>query len=393
MIVTLTILIIVIISFFMPRNYLKRYYILVVFVLSSLYLFVKPTESDLTRLYGMVDAIKNVSIEDIILMKEGNYGNYFLNLYMGHYMIFNLYAKLMSVLPKQLFVFFPSLMMYLLPLKIVFDEEKIDQYAKWIYVFSFSAFLCCTDFLSISAIRNIGVSVLFCFILYYDFMGKCKKVYCFLGYLLLNLIHSYAAFLLMIRLLTMISNKYTKYIVTVLVAVSYGFLISGNSLVTRILDGSGFLSYALKRLNHYTGYTGTEVTNRRGYVLMLYILVLIISFFAHHFLSQSLEKRKRSYATRMFDYLLLSTIFLIGSYAQYDTFIRGTFIVFPVWILLMQVYLSTISGRRFGLVECKSGENPVVNLIVYIGSFAIVILTFFYLVRTGYDWMDSWFFA
>lgn len=93
----------------------------------------------------------------------------------------------------------------------------------------------------------------------------------------------------------------------------------------------------------------------------------------------------------MFDYLLFSTIFSIGSYAQYDTFIRGTFIVFPVWILLMQTYLSAIGGRRFGLIRCKNGENPAINMVVYFSSFAIVLLLFFYLARTGYDWMDSWF--
>lgn len=391
MVVTITISILVLISIFIPRNYLKRYYILAAFVISSLYLFVNPTESDLTRLYGLVDAIKSASVRDIIFLREGNYGNYFLNLYMGHYMIFNLYAKLMSNLPRALFVFIPSLIMYLLPIKLVFDEERQHKYAKWIYVFSYSAFLMCIDFLSISAIRNIVVSYLFCFILYYDLTGKVKKVYCFAGYLLLNLIHSYAVFLLMIRLIIMISNKYTKYFIVIFVAAGYGFLVSENSLVTNLLSRSGFLSYALGRLNHYTDYTGTVVESRRMYILIIYILILITFVLANHFIAPAIEEKKKKYANSMFDYLLFSTIFSIGSYAQYDTFIRGTFIVFPVWILLMQTYLSAIGGRRFGLIRCKNGENPAINMVVYFSSFAIVLLLFFYLARTGYDWMDSWF--
>ena len=391
MVVTITISILVLISIFIPRNYLKRYYILAAFVISSLYLFVNPTESDLTRLYGLVDAIKSASVRDIIFLREGNYGNYFLNLYMGHYMIFNLYAKLMSNLPRALFVFIPSLIMYLLPIKLVFDEERQHKYAKWIYVFSYSAFLMCIDFLSISAIRNIVVSYLFCFILYYDLTGKVKKVYCFAGYLLLNLIHSYAVFLLMIRLIIMISNKYTKYFIVIFVAAGYGFLVSENSLVTNLLSRSGFLSYALGRLNHYTDYIGTVVESRRMYILIIYILILITFALANHFIAPAIEEKKRKYVNSMFDYLLFSTIFSIGSYAQYDTFIRGTFIVFPVWILLMQTYLSAIGGRRFGLIRCKNGENPAINMVVYFSSFAIVLLLFFYLARTGYDWMDSWF--
>lgn len=391
MVVTITISILVLISIFIPRNYLKRYYILAAFVISSLYLFVNPTESDLTRLYGLVDAIKSASVRDIIFLREGNYGNYFLNLYMGHYMIFNLYAKLMSNLPRALFVFIPSLIMYLLPIKLVFDEERQHKYAKWIYVFSYSAFLMCIDFLSISAIRNIVVSYLFCFILYYDLTGKVKKVYCFAGYLLLNLIHSYAVFLLMIRLIIMISNKYTKYFIAIFVAAGYGFLISENSLVTNLLSRNGFLSYALGRLNYYTDYTGTVVEVRRIYILIIYILILITFVLANHFIAPAIEEKKKKYANSMFDYLLFSTIFSIGSYAQYDTFIRGTFIVFPVWILLMQTYLSAIGGRRFGLIRCKNGENPAINMVVYFSSFAIVLLLFFYLARTGYDWMDSWF--
>ena len=391
MVVTITISILVLISIFIPRNYLKRYYILAAFVISSLYLFVDPTESDLTRLYGLVDAIKSASVRDIIFLREGNYGNYFLNLYMGHYMIFNLYAKLMSNLPRALFVFIPSLIMYLLPIKLVFDEERQHKYAKWIYVFSYSAFLMCIDFLSISAIRNIVVSYLFCFILYYDLTGKVKKVYCFAGYLLLNLIHSYAVFLLMIRLIIMISNKYTKYFIVIFVAAGYGFLVSENSLVTNLLSRSGFLSYALGRLNHYTDYIGTVVESRRMYILIIYILILITFALANHFIAPAIEEKKKKYVNSMFDYLLFSTIFSIGSYAQYDTFIRGTFIVFPVWILLMQTYLSAIGGRRFGLIRCKNGENPAINMVVYFSSFAIVLLLFFYLARTGYDWMDSWF--
>ncbi len=391
MVVTITIGILVSLSIFIPRNYLKRYYILAAIILSSLYLFVKPTESDLTRLYGLVDAIKSVSLKDILLLREGNYGNYFLNLYMGHYMLFNLYAKLMSYLPRSLFVFIPSLFMYLLPIKMVFDEEKQNNYAKWIYVFSCCAFFMCTDFLSISAIRNISVSMLFCFILYYDLSERVKRIYCFAGYLLLNLIHSYAVFLLMIRLIIMISNKYTKYIIAVFVAAGYGFLVSGNSLVTIMLSRSGFLSYALSRLNHYTDYTGTMVESRRSYVLIVYVLILFVSALANHFIAPIIEEKKRKYVYGMFDYLLFCTIFSLGSFSQYDTFIRGTFIIFPVWILLMQTYLSAIGGKRFGLIQCKTNENLVVNMVVYFSAFAIVLLVFLYFARTGYDWMDSWF--
>ena len=391
MVVTRTILLIVIISFIIPRDYLQRYYILAAVILSSLYLFTNPTESDLTRLYGLVDAIKDVSVKDILFLNERNYGNYFLNLYMGHYMIFNLYAKLMSYLPRTLFVFFPALMMYLLPVKLVFDEGQNISNNRWIYVFSYDAFLMCTDFLSISAIRNIGVAMLFCFILYYDLSDKWKKVYCFIGYLLLFLIHSYAALLLMIRLVVMISNKYTKYIFAAILAVGYGFFVSGNSLVTRLLNGTGVLSYALGRLNHYTDYTGTTVASRRAYMLIIYILLLFITFIAYRSISSTLEKERKKFANKLFDYFLFSTIFSIGAFSQYDTFIRGSFIIFPVWILLMEIYMEKISGRRFGLIVSERGHSMLANAIVYIGSISAVVLIFFYLSRTGYDWMDSWF--
>lgn len=376
-----------------PKHYLKRYYIISAFILSSLYLFVEPTESDLTRLYGMADAIQNASIEDIILMRAGDYGNYLLNMYITRYMIFNLYTKAVSVLPRNFFVFLPALMIYLIPLIIVFDDIHTRNCKKWVYIVSYSAFLLCIDYLSISAIRNISVAMLFFLILvHYDLNGRWKKLYCFIGYLILAFIHSYAVVLIMLRLLIVISNKYTKYILAILISLGYALLISGNSFVYWLFGHFDFLLNILERLVLYSDYTETTVEIKRSFMFMLYTLILLISFLSYLFTWKALNKNDRVFMTKLFDFLLFSTFFTLGAYAQYDLFIRGSFIIFPVWIMTVTIGMKTIGNQPFGVICFNNKRNSMVGAITYFGNFIICFLIFGYLIRVGYLWMDDWFF-
>lgn len=393
MIVSLTIVVIIAISILIPKHYLKRYYIISAVVLSSLYLFADPTESDLSRLYGMADAIQNASIEDIVLMRKGDYGNYLLNLYMTRYMIFNLYTKAVSVLPRNFFVFLPALMIYLIPLIIIFDDIHTRYCKKWVYVVSYSAFLLCIDYLSISAIRNISVAMLFFFILVnYDLNGRWKKLYCFIGYLVLTLIHSYAVVLIMLRLLIVISNKYTKYILAILISLGYALLISGNSIVYWVFGQFDFLLNILERLVQYSSYTETTVEIKRSFMLMLYILILFISFLSHLFTWKALDKNDRLLMTKLFDFLLFSTFFTLGAYAQYDLFIRGSLIIFPVWIMTVTIGMKAIGKQPFGVISFNRKQYSLVNAFTYFCNYIICFLIFGYLIRVGYLWMDDWFF-
>lgn len=391
MVITLTIIVSIIIGCFIPKNLLKKYFILVAIGLSSLYFIINPTESDMSRHFELLEDIRKVSWIDIFTMQSGNYGNWFLNSYIPLYPIFCIYAKFMSYFAREWYVVVVALIIYLMPITYCFNDYKTEKHYRWIYVVSYVFFLLNFDFLSISGIRNMITAMLFCRILYAEFIETRNRIICWIAYILICFIHSYGIMLLMIRLILIFTNKYTKVIVGSSIFIGYMVLTSGNTFLIRVIP-NGFLRIALLRFISYTDFTGTTVPGRRVYMLLVYILLMVIMYsYSKINIHDDRIGIKYGYK-KIYDYFWLVILFTLGAYSQYDTFIRGGFIIFPLCGILVKNIFAEIGGKRFLRIKLKGSEDKYPRIICYVCILIEMIAIFFYLSRTGYLYMDSWFF-
>lgn len=342
----------------------------------------------------MLDTIKDVSFRDILLMHRKSYGNYYVDSYIPHYPIFCLYAKIVSCLPRQFFVVIPSLIMYLIPIKFCFADytnKKNVGVGKWVYCISYMSYLLAIDYLSISGIRNITAAMLFCLILYEEMIEEKNKIVCFAGYISLILIHSFGAMLLMIRMILLFSNKFTKIVLMIATVAGYSLLISDSPLIYKLFGGTGFLSHALGRLVTMSNYYVTTVSIRRYYMLAVYLMVLILSILADKYIIIKFPDGERKRYRKLYNYLVFAILFSIGAFRQYDTFMRGGFIIFPVAGILSKKCMTYIGNNKFGRITYKNAAEGLVYPVYYIGSIVVPIFVFYFVARVGYFYMDTWF--
>lgn len=391
MVVAGTISLIIIISLIVPGPYLKRYYIFAAIVMGSLYFFAKPLSSDCYRLYQMRDAMKNISWETLLAMKEKEYGNEQLNIYIPHYPLFAAYTKIVSYLPRPLFMVIPCTMMYMVPLRFCFDRNLYDP-RKWVYVLSYTYYLFATDYISTAAIRNISVGTLFCLFLYEEIIHKANKVICFIGYVLLLFIHSYASLLILTRILTLICEFGGKRMkALLLLATVSGYTLLTSPIINMTLGRISIFSYVINKLTEYSVYTGTAVNTRRYFMLLIYILIVVLCFLCEKYIICRMDRHEQKIYGEWLTFLQLEIAYTVGSFSQYDTFVRGSFFILPSFGILLRRCIPMIGDIRFGDIHFRTYEQRIIHTFIYVGGMGMAVVLIAYFTWIGYVWMDNWF--
>lgn len=393
MIIGFLIIGIIIIAAFIPRIKLKNYFIFSAVILSSIYLFASPTiHDDMYRHYQMLERFKAVSWIDILFMRQGSYGDYLANLYIPRYLVFCIYTKIMSYFPRQLYVVFIAFLMYRIPLEFIFDESRGEyRKANLVYIFSYAFYLMSVDYLSISAIRNTFCAMLFCYFLYLEIIKGKNRYFCWAGYVLLCFLHSYALVLLVIRILLLITNKYTKIIVAMIAFAGYAFITTRGvffqSVLARFRIGafSNLIVTSLDKGLEYAAYTSDERYKLKYFALFVYAICLIFSVI---YLKKSRDGRKGTDKyNKLAEFIIFAILFSIGSYAQFDTFTRGSFIVIPaIGILVSQCLDKAVLSQgsiRFRIVIRKEA-------LLMLLAMAIMFSRFAYLMYMNYGYIDGW---
>ena len=390
MTIAIVISIIIILSFFVDRKYLKTYFIFAAFVLSMLYFFARPDiEADYYRHLVFLRSLKNISWEDIFSMRARDYGYWITDLYIPRYPGFCIYSKIMSALPENLYVIPACFVLYVIPIKFIFKENQTEN--KLASILAYSFYLMCINFVSISAIRNIFVAVAFCFVLYEELVEKKNKIVCWICYGLLCLIHSYGFLLLFFRLLLLITNRFTKYVIAVFALIAYGVVVNKVSFVTELLKQFGgssvvsLLNAAIDKGVEYTAYLSDDRWKLKVLALFFYCLEAVFILIYYRCSDVIHEKRNTGYR-RMLEFYLYFLLFTISAYSQYDIFTRGGMFMIPLTgIFVTRFYneLMSFHGVKIRLKKQGAFMGFIVVMMLMSAMFTSYVLL-------QYRWVNGW---
>ena len=331
--------------FFVPSKYKKMYSYISVFMLASLYLFLDPPKSyDLSRHYNTFEQIEKCGIKDIIN------GNATLQIFFRNYPLFTLYMWIISkVHIKELLPFSTGIIVYGILIYILNDIDRKRHFSKSVYALGYIVIVLLMDFVDISGIRNITAATIFALSLYLEFVNKKKKTICFALYILCGLIHSVAWLYLAIRIAVMFYNRTTKVFIKFIVLFLFALvpIASQNIWIQGILERMPVLKRAyVIFLNYANGDTGGA--NLKGMIYLSILLYLFSFCVAFYF------KKTGTYFEdydKLYDYFILSMCFTVGSYMQYDLFVRFRMIMVPFllcfWLEVMnKIHKKGIRDRK-----------------------------------------------
>ena len=390
MTITIAILIIIILSFFVDRKYLKMYFVFAAFALSMLYFFARPeSEADYYRHLIFLRSVKNISWADIISMRQGSYGYEMTDLYIQRYPLFCIYSKIMSAFPENFYLMPVCFVIYVIPIKFVVKENQAGNKITSILAYSF--YLMCINFVSVSGIRNIFVAVAFCYVLYEELIEKKNIIACWICYGLLCLIHSYGFMLLFFRMLLLITNRVTKYVIAAFALIAYGLVVNRVSFVTELLEQFGgnfmiaLLDAAVNRGIEYSAYLSDDRWKLKAMAMFFYWLGAFF-IFIYYVCSDVIHDKRNSGYRRMLEFYLYFFLFTISAYSQFDIFARGQMFIIPLTGIFVTRFfheLISFQGTKIGFKKQGAFMGFIVVMILMAARFA----SYVYL---EYRWVDNW---
>lgn len=365
-------------AFIMPRNILKLYMYLASLGLVLLYVFFKPPiEYDLYRHYEMFKGISEISLSQIDLIDDTN-----TLIYLNRYPVYMVFLFFLSrfCMPRLLPVII-GCVVYWLAIRIMFyvlDEKKNTPL--WNYGMGFAVIIFGYDFMAVSGIRNILAVSIFSYAIFLDLVLKKKKTICALLYIVCCFIHTICFVYLILRLLLILDNRFTRWILMACASLLFLFTsIYYENLIT-LFSGIKVAQTALRLFHNYTIEGGSAGVVRRG---NLYACILLYT--AALFMCRYFKKRihtQEAYSDYI-DYFLLTILFTIGSFRQYDMFARYSMFIIPFILVFSAEIIYQIHGKRFLLI--KGSKNEAVVYLPVLGLFIIsVSMLFLYHSLYGY---------
>lgn len=363
------------IGFLIPREHLKKYYLLVAFILSTSLVFYNPPETDdLYRYYNMFDIIKDLSFKDLLNGQFGVtdwYYNYMLSDYMQSSRTFMVILFVIAKLGiKQLLPMLFCMLSYV-PIVILIDKlGKREELSRLALNFAYITMLFCFDFRFATLLRNPSSYALFALLLYIDLVENRNKWFCFIGYILLCGLHMASVVLVFIRILIgVFRSRFRKTICIVLL-----FMNTLLQLIIMVLStfGGGFtyITRLIKRINdYYYGRTAYNINGAMFFVGSIIVTLIVFAFVATH-VEQSEEDEKFSLC-----YLYL-TFFTIGSIKQYDILVRNTKLIVLLCIpSILYFFNNFVRSYRNHLYIMPTKNGKVVTSFVTFVSIMCLIIT------------------
>lgn len=385
MIVCIYILLSIFLTLFVKKKYLCTYFLISVIGLSGIYLWCKPFESDLSRIYDLMDIYKNIAISDILSLGGGyNYGSVLVNDYIASYPIFSIMAYFFAKFPiKELLPFSVGLFTYIPPILVIKEFAQKLSLDKWKIVACYIFIVCNLDFLSINGIRNSLAAAIFFYAFYIEIYKSGNKIICYVIYFMTCLIHSFGVVLLALRIMVLIYCSSVKTIARIIIMF---IILSIPTLMGQLsaMNFGGVVGVILRRVSLLYGlYEGR--TEAYGYH-MQYIIAIsgFIVLLLMSFLSIKYAKKENE----------MITVFLAGliifSLSNIDTFTaRSKFMYYPLSMITFIQFLNQIGTSKFHKFK-KFGFYSLKNNIVLVLTYMEVLIMFTLNVIFRYNVIDLW---
>ena len=341
-------LLIVILSMFhcmIPKQFLLKYYFFTALILGTLAYHYLPTiHADLYYHYIMMNDFRLRGWDFV----ERTH-------WFKTQPVFAIYSYLISFLKHDGFL--PAITVfiaYYLPLKTNYDMRKKYKIPKIITNLNYFFLLSTLSYLSVmGGIRNMLVFSIFAITIYYDLVEKKNRVFSFIIYGLLVLIHTSAIIFVFIRIIILTNNdKLIKY--ASLFMASWVLI---NGLINNILSffsGINIINIVNQQMTSYLN-GGTQYVASTAFIrasaLGALVLVLFLKF-------TTIKKWNPNFYD-YYKYLIMSVSFIIGSIFQYDIFVRSVaFLLFSSPVIIGSMYLPRVdSSEIYGQYKGKFNDN------------------------------------
>lgn len=379
-------------SFFIPKSYIKAYFVISAFLLSSFFFFyVPPKADDLSRYYDLFDAMKKMSLSEVLnreIVTSDWLTKYLFNDYLSNSKAFMVIVFLLSRTGiKELLPFTFSLLTYIpifLTLVKVGEDNKLSKSSIcMVYIIM----LACIDFRMVSMLRQLSAYSLFVYVLYDDLIRNKNKVLCFILYLVICQLHMSCVILLGIRLI--LNIKHLKPVFVLVFASMFAL----SKLIIYILNTFFYqIPFMLRLAQRISNYNlGRTNYNYNGAVFFWGCIFVVITIYVYI--------RQKSYLIRknvLFgDFLVYVLAFTIGSIRQYDVLIRNTKLLIMLMIPFFAIFLSKYVKIGNGGIRIKESgtqeECTYVNTSVFCLSLILTLISFLFYTLFSYAPMQEFF--
>lgn len=360
---SLTLLLIIIFAFMLSfTNITKHKYLfifLITLLLSVLALFYDPITAfnkgnytDLYRFYQTLDSIKGLPFNNnVVIFQEYN------NIPVMKILLF-LISRIgvNTLLPFiSCFIFYGLFGIFLI--KVC---EKYNVSSR-VLGLSFLIFICLFNFkMVISNIRCPIGSAIFMLTLYYDLLKNKKSKFYFLGYLVCCGIHPIFILFTVLRMLLMLSNRFTDKIFYLCIFI-YNFFI--NYLLDFIgkFTGIELFEYLSMKIDFYMN--SWDINSNEPLILFSGILQIIVLIYFMYIVKNKIKKK--SAEENIYKVSIAFTLFTISSYWNFVIFQRCT------WLLLFFLVYWYVYLKSLNLTKKNS------TILVY--DIVMLLLVIFYM--------------
>ncbi len=393
MLVFLILLTIGTVSFAIPRRYMKGYFILSAVVISALFFFYIPPESDdLFRYYSLFDLVEHINFSEYF---HGKYGtdnwlwNYMLNDYKANAGTFSFLLFFVSRTGiKQLLTFTCSMLTYLPLFMLVWEICSKEKKSKSTLCMCFIIILACIDFRFVSCLRNLSAYALFTYVLYQDLVMKKKTLWCFIVYFILCRLHMACVVMLAMRVVVLLFNNRFRWIIVGVLTLTQSL----SGLMVFILNTFFFQVPLLQKLSekikvYFILRTGYNVKGSLFFIGSIGMVILLYLFVKK---SGIISEKYKKYET----IFLYMTAFTVGSIGQYDVLMRNCELIVMMGLPFIAIWFNeklVVQDRSIKLVSLNRAEE-IQSVIAMLACVGLIALSVIFYTLFSYLPMDSGFF-
>lgn len=353
---------------FISRSNRRLYYIFAACILGTLYVFYNPPEADdLYRYYRLFDIVKKYSFSELVNLdfsiSEWLY-DYMLRDYLQNSKVFVAILFLISRIgSRELVPVFFCIMTYIPLFMVVLkisEQNKLNSLATGI---GYIVIMFCIDYRFVSMLRNISAYAMFFYFLYVDVIEKKRRIWCFVGYIILCQLHMACVILLAIRVVIFIFRDRFKLLISVVLLSLNLFLTLMIKIMIKYFGNITYIARLAKRIsNYYYGRTNYNIHGALFFVACIFTTLVIYGLTS--------KKMKNKEYNCMY---LYTTCFTIGSIYQYDVLLRNTEIIIILCLPYIMLFINTCISFDRGHLNIK-GSSETSILSNWIGLMAIVCL-------------------
>lgn len=359
-----------ILTFFVKDEKLKYYCYIACALISSMYFLISfSDEFDLYRHYEYLSIVKTMTLKEINACDSGVISILYAQ-EPGYVFLLWIVSKIGI---KELLPVFTGFTVYAVNVWILIKEKDRNNLSGFSFRLSFVFMLLTVDYLSISGIRNVLAATIFMYAFYNECILKERRVLSIVLYIFSVSIHTSIIIYIGVRILLFFYKKKFKIVINIFLLSIFSVLPLLLESLYLVFDDFPFIIHILKMYEkYYLGYAGTP--KRRGMLmvcLVVYCLGLIIVM--------CIKNRHNEDILKLSNFYFLSALFTLGSFQQYDIFVRFRFIAVPFISVLSLHFFSGYNWENiFKLLRNNKNNTVFKKIIPYIWMGVMLLQAIYY---------------